>query len=94
MFCVTTDLYTSSAVIHRNGAMWKYVRASMSLTGYLVARSLSPPLWERAPVRALGGHAPEVSTRGSHRNAPKQDSSFKIQLGSVAILPERVCARV
>jgi len=35
MFCVTTDLYTSSAVIHRNGAMWKYVRASMSLTGYL-----------------------------------------------------------
>ena len=43
MFCVTTDLYTSSAVIHRNGAMWKYVRASMSLTGYLVARSLSPP---------------------------------------------------
>ena len=34
-FCVTTDLHTSSAVVHRNGAMWKYVRASMSLTGYL-----------------------------------------------------------
>jgi len=31
-FCVTTDLHTSSAVIHRSGSLWKYVRASMSLT--------------------------------------------------------------
>ncbi|KAG5193025.1 hypothetical protein JKP88DRAFT_346394 [Tribonema minus] len=33
--CVTTDLTTSSAATHVNGTAWRYVRASMSLAGYL-----------------------------------------------------------
>lgn len=63
MFCVTTDLYTSSAVIHRNGAMWKYVRASMSLTGYLVARSLSPLPPPLPPSPTLSRLLPSTATR-------------------------------
>jgi lysophospholipid hydrolase len=34
-FCVSSDLTDSKEVVHRNGAMWRYVRASMTLTGYL-----------------------------------------------------------
>ena len=41
-FCVTTDLTTSSGFVHRNGSMWRYVRASMTLTGYL------PPICDAA----------------------------------------------
>ena len=44
-FCVTTDLTESRERVHENGSLWRYVRASMTLTGYL------PPLCdkERAP---------------------------------------------
>jgi len=34
-YCVTTDLTDSKQVVHRNGYAWKYVRASMTLTGLL-----------------------------------------------------------
>lgn len=34
-FCVTTDISTSEMRVHRAGPLWKYVRASMSLAGYL-----------------------------------------------------------
>ena len=37
-FCVSTDLSSCNGLVHRNGALWRYVRASMTLTGYL------PPL--------------------------------------------------
>nr|KAG5712083.1 hypothetical protein BaRGS_020809 [Batillaria attramentaria] len=37
-FCVTTDISNSSMRIHTSGSLWRYVRASMSLSGYL------PPL--------------------------------------------------
>lgn len=37
-FTVTTDLTNSSPRIHRHGSLWRYVRSSMSLSGYL------PPL--------------------------------------------------
>lgn len=37
-FTVTTDISSSSPRIHRHGSLWRYVRASMSLSGYL------PPL--------------------------------------------------
>lgn len=37
-FTVTTDLTSSAPRIHRHGSLWRYVRASMSLSGYL------PPL--------------------------------------------------
>ncbi|XP_046368567.2 patatin-like phospholipase domain-containing protein 7 isoform X1 [Haliotis rufescens] len=34
-FCVTTDISNSSMRIHTTGSLWRYVRASMSLSGYL-----------------------------------------------------------
>lgn len=34
-YCVTTDLSASRELAHRNGFAWKYIRASMTLTGYL-----------------------------------------------------------
>lgn len=36
-FCVSTDLCRSAQVIHTKGLCWKYLRASMSLHGYLVS---------------------------------------------------------
>ncbi|XP_041368737.1 patatin-like phospholipase domain-containing protein 7 [Gigantopelta aegis] len=37
-FCITTDITNSSMRVHTSGNLWRYVRASMSLSGYL------PPL--------------------------------------------------
>ena len=37
-FCITTDITDSKMKVHRMGSLWHYVRASMSLSGYL------PPL--------------------------------------------------
>mmetsp|Transcript_17528 Transcript_17528/g.33230 ORF Transcript_17528/g.33230 Transcript_17528/m.33230 type:complete len:1041 (+) Transcript_17528:87-3209(+) len=37
-FCVSTDLCRSAQVIHTKGLCWKYLRASMSLHGYLVSK--------------------------------------------------------
>ncbi|XP_064616209.1 patatin-like phospholipase domain-containing protein 7 [Liolophura sinensis] len=37
-FCITTDITASKMRIHTSGSLWRYVRSSMSLSGYL------PPL--------------------------------------------------
>lgn len=37
-FAVTTDITSSAPRVHRQGSLWRYVRSSMSLSGYL------PPL--------------------------------------------------
>eukprot|EP00730_Choanoeca_flexa_P008545 TRINITY_DN12502_c0_g1_i2.p1 TRINITY_DN12502_c0_g1~~TRINITY_DN12502_c0_g1_i2.p1 ORF type:complete len:1233 (+),score=284.31 TRINITY_DN12502_c0_g1_i2:2729-6427(+) len=34
-FCVSTDITDSAKVVHTHGSLWRYVRASMSLSGYL-----------------------------------------------------------
>ncbi|XP_052697181.1 patatin-like phospholipase domain-containing protein 7 isoform X2 [Crassostrea angulata] len=34
-FCITTDISDSSMKAHTHGSLWRYVRASMSLSGYL-----------------------------------------------------------
>lgn len=44
-FCITTDLTASKMRVHTHGSLWRYVRASMSLSGYL------PPLCD-----PLDGH--------------------------------------
>jgi CRP-like cAMP-binding protein len=47
-FCVTLDLISCVTIVHRNGTLWRYVRASMALVGFL------PPVCDRAPVSS--GH--------------------------------------
>ncbi|XP_064416365.1 patatin-like phospholipase domain-containing protein 6 [Latimeria chalumnae] len=37
-FCVSTDISASTMRVHEHGSLWRYVRASMTLSGYL------PPL--------------------------------------------------
>lgn len=34
-FCMSTDLTDSKAIPHRNGALWRYVRASMTLVNFM-----------------------------------------------------------
>ncbi|KAJ3090881.1 phosphatidylcholine and lysophosphatidylcholine phospholipase [Quaeritorhiza haematococci] len=49
-FCVTTNITYSQAEIHRFGYMWRYIRASMSLSGYL------PPLCDNGNMLLDGGY--------------------------------------
>jgi len=49
-FCVSTDMSLSSPIIHTKGVCWKYVRASMSLCGYL------PPVSEDGRLLVDGGY--------------------------------------
>lgn len=39
-FCVSTDITRSCMRIHREGLGWRYIRASMTISGFL------PPLWD------------------------------------------------
>ena len=39
-YCITANVASYREVVHRQGVLWRYVRASMSLQGYL------PPLCE------------------------------------------------
>jgi lysophospholipid hydrolase len=34
-FCISTDISASQMRVHSHGSLWRYVRASMSLSGYL-----------------------------------------------------------
>ncbi|XP_076455375.1 patatin-like phospholipase domain-containing protein 7 isoform X2 [Babylonia areolata] len=75
-FCVTTDISSSSMRIHTTGSLWRYVRASMSLSGYL------PPLCDPTDGHLLldGGYvnnlpADVLRTMGAR-------SIFAIDVGS------------
>ncbi|KAL3921191.1 MAG: hypothetical protein SGILL_002874 [Bacillariaceae sp.] len=49
-FCVSVDLKSQNAVIHQKGLLWKYVRASMTLAGYL------PPIADNGSLLVDGGY--------------------------------------
>ncbi|KAL7544797.1 hypothetical protein ACHAWF_008166 [Thalassiosira exigua] len=49
-FCVSVDIGNSREVVHTKGLAWKYVRASMSLAGYL------PPVSENGSLLVDGGY--------------------------------------
>lgn len=49
-FCVSTDLQNQNMVVHTKGQLWKFVRASMGLTGYL------PPIAENGSLLVDGGY--------------------------------------
>lgn len=49
-FCVSVDLQKQTTVVHTKGLLWKYVRASMTLAGYL------PPIAENGSLLVDGGY--------------------------------------
>ena len=49
-FCVSVDIQKRAQVVHTKGKLWKFVRASMSLTGYL------PPISENGSLLVDGGY--------------------------------------
>ena len=49
-FCVTTNITHSRMDVHRRGVLWRYVRASMSLSGYM------PPLSDHGDMLVDGGY--------------------------------------
>ncbi|KAK9767569.1 phosphatidylcholine and lysophosphatidylcholine phospholipase, variant 2 [Basidiobolus ranarum] len=49
-FCVTTNITLSRMETHRMGYLWRYVRASMSLSGFL------PPLCDNGHMLVDGGY--------------------------------------
>jgi len=53
-FCVSVDLQNQNTVVHTKGLLWKYVRASMGLTGYL------PPISEDGQLLVDGGYLNSV----------------------------------
>eukprot|EP00051_Salpingoeca_urceolata_P011709 m.145382 g.145382 ORF g.145382 m.145382 type:complete len:1146 (-) comp17222_c1_seq3:169-3606(-) len=57
-FCITTDVSASQMRVHTRGSMWRYVRSSMSLAGYL------PPLCDPVDGHLLldGGYVNNVPT--------------------------------
>ena len=56
-FCISTDITASKGIVHHNGMLWRYVRASMTLGPYL------PPMCEVYP-----GDDDDVRRRHSHLN--------------------------
>lgn len=53
-FCVTTNLATYEEEVHRNGVVWRYVRASMGICGYL------PPICDNKRLLVDGGYTNNV----------------------------------
>jgi len=53
-YCVTTDISEFEEKVHRSGIVWRYVRASMSLSGYL------PPLCDKGSFLLDGGYMNNV----------------------------------
>ena len=50
-FCVTLDLISCRSIAHRNGTLWRYVRASMALVGFL------PPLCDKLDASSSSKNA-------------------------------------
>ncbi|KAI5170809.1 lysophospholipid hydrolase [Nematocida sp. LUAm3] len=53
-YCVTTDISGLEEKVHTYGLLWRYVRASMSLAGYL------PPLCDKGSFLLDGGYTNNV----------------------------------
>mmetsp|Transcript_15242 Transcript_15242/g.17260 ORF Transcript_15242/g.17260 Transcript_15242/m.17260 type:complete len:286 (+) Transcript_15242:27-884(+) len=54
-FCISTDLTDSEEVAHRNGALWRYVRASMTLVNFM------PPICD-----VIAEHEEDESSKRVH----------------------------
>lgn len=75
-FCITTDISASSMRVHTTGSLWRYVRASMSLSGYL------PPLCDPVDGHLLldGGYVNNLPA--DVMRAKGAQSIFAVDVGS------------
>ncbi|KAH9507574.1 Patatin-like phospholipase domain-containing protein 7 [Bulinus truncatus] len=75
-FCITTNISNSSMRVHSLGSVWRYVRASMSLSGYL------PPLCDPLDGHLLldGGYVNNLPADVMHNLGAK--FVFAIDVGS------------
>jgi len=66
-FTITTDISVSCMKIHESGCLWRYVRASMSLAGYM------PPLCDPADGHLLldGGYTNNLPADIMHKRGAK-----------------------
>ena len=62
-FCLTLDLISCAPIVHRNGTLWRYVRASMALVGFL------PPVCDQSRETEVSRFRVAESSRGSRRTA-------------------------
>ncbi|XP_065829551.1 patatin-like phospholipase domain-containing protein 7 [Oscarella lobularis] len=76
-FCVTTDVTVSNVRVHQSGQIWPYVRASMSLAGYM------PPLCDPEDGHLLldGGYVNNVPADIMHSMGAKH--MIAIDVGAV-----------
>jgi lysophospholipid hydrolase len=76
-FTVTTDITSSAPRIHRHGSLWRYVRSSMSLSGYL------PPLCDPIDGHLLldGGYVNNLPADVMH-NVMGAKTILAIDVGS------------
>ena len=83
-FCLTLDLISCVPVVHRAGAIWRYVRASMALVGFL------PPVCETADSRARVENETSRRTSRRHKNASDSKMHVLVDGGYVNNLPTDV----
>lgn len=76
-YTVTTDITSSEPRIHRHGSLWRYVRSSMSLSGYL------PPLCDPVDGHLLldGGYVNNLPADVMH-NVMGAQTILAIDVGS------------
>lgn len=76
-FTITTDITSSEPRIHRHGSLWRYVRSSMSLSGYL------PPLCDPIDGHLLldGGYVNNLPADVMHNSMGAQ-TILAVDVGS------------
>lgn len=76
-FAITTDLTSSQMRVHSHGSLWRYVRASMSLAGYL------PPLCDPIDGHLLldGGYVNNLPADVMRSHGAQ--SIFAVDVGSI-----------
>lgn len=74
-YCNTTNISKSRSEIHTSGYAWRYVRASMSLSGLL------PPLCDEGSMLLDGGYVDNLTV--SHMKSLGADVIFAVDVGSL-----------
>ena len=74
-YCNTTNISKSRSEVHNSGYVWRYVRASMSLTGLL------PPLCDEGSMLVDGGYIDNLTV--AHMKSLGADVIFAVDVGSL-----------